>query len=381
MSTQGGQEQNPVGNAATPVPTMSNEELSEQMHHLHAALQTSLYLNEQLKQRSEAMEGNLNVALGRQTALKMATPEYFDGNRTKLENWIYQIRIYIFGNQAMFPDEARKVAFALTYLRGEAQDWSRPYIDATVAQQMPPELQDFELFLAQLRAAYGDVDPKGTASTHLLELQQTGSVAEYAAKFRAYKSLSGWNADDQTYKAIFRKNLKPQVRRQIAGKEPENASFSDYVNWVARVDEQLRLVGQETKTTNTPTRTTNNPNTQRTWPRPTQSGSSTFTSTRSNPPSNARDPNAMELDRVRRERQARGECFHCGIKGHISRFCPQRTTKAAVLSGEVETPANDHGATQPEPDLQAQVKKMVQQYIQEQACRANDTTTSDQGFD
>ena len=339
---------NPAGNVANPVPVLSNEQLTQEVHRLHVALQANLDFSKQLQHTSNTMQGDLRVALGKPMALKMATPEYFDGTRMKLENWIYQLRIYIFGNWAMFSDDARKIAFALTYLRGEAQDWSRPYIEAMVSQQMPPELQDFELFLAQLRAAYGDVDPKGTASNHLLELRQTGSVAEYAAKFRAYKSLSGWNADDQVYKAIFRKNLKPQVRRQIAGKEPEDTSFSDYVNWVARVDEQLRLVDQETRVANPPTRTTN----QR------------------------RDPSAREVDQVRCERQAHGDCFYCGTKGHISRFCPQRTTQTAVCSGEAKAAAIDPGPSPHEQTLQTQIKTLVQRCLQEQACRASEPTKS-----
>lgn len=54
-----------------------------------------------------------------------------------------------------------------------------------------------------------------------------------------------------------------------------------------------------------------------------------------------RDPNAMEIDRVEVERRrAAGECFRCGQKGHISRFCPTKRQRVAAVGASSAEPSS-----------------------------------------
>ena len=203
------------------------------------------------------------------------------------------------------------------------------------------------------------MDAPAIAGDKLLGLKQgSGSVADYAAKFRQYKSLTGWGQDNAAYISIFRKGLTSTVLQHIAGKEPEGAAFDDYVNWVAQVDERLRTAGVYTR----------------------GGGSGNASHSRNNnlprpPAPPAKNPDAMDVDKARR---FNGNCYNCGQAGHQSRYCKQKkqTNRAATASIE-EVPATPSPAADPLSEaIKAMVDKQLNEWRSPAASASSTTPTS-----
>ncbi|KAK1221882.1 hypothetical protein PQX77_015302 [Marasmius sp. AFHP31] len=87
----------------------------------------------------------------------------------------------------------------------------------------------------------------------------------------------------------------------------------------------------------------------------------------------ARDPNAMDVDRLSIEAQKdymqKGLCFRCGNQGHISRDCPRRPS----LSYNRNRPSNQNPRTSnPNPtprtgkEVAAHIRAMVQELPEEE---------------
>ena len=170
---------------------------------------------------------------------KMKMPDAFEGDRTVLQDWLDQITLYQYGTMRSSPEHA-KVAFTLSLLRGSALKWAKPIIDDLNSST---SYITHDYLVQQLKNAFSEVDAPAVAADKMLSLRQGSStVADYAAKFRQYKSQSGWGKDNTAYASIFRKGLSPAILQHIAGQERKPESFDDYVNWITKVDEQLPLL-------------------------------------------------------------------------------------------------------------------------------------------
>ena len=271
--------------------------------------------------------------------LKMKLPDTYEGDRSALQDWLDQIALYQYGNMR-YALESRKVAFTLSLLRGNALKWARPIL-ADLSGPSPPALTHEDL-VKQLKAAFSEVDAPAVAADKMLGLKQgSGSVADYAAKFRQYKSQAGWGQDNAAYISIFRKGLSSTVLQHIAGKEPERVGFDDFVNWVAQVDERLRSAGVYGRGGNT-----------------VHTAASRSSHVPRTPAAPAKNPDAMDVDKARR---FNGNCYTCGQPGHQSRFCKQKkqTNRAATATVE-EVPATAPPAVDP---FSEAIKAMIDKHM------------------
>lgn len=236
-----------------------------------------------------------------------------DKDKLSYEAWSGQVRNYISMRPHEFPDERTKCQFAATYLRGPADEWVRPYMDSIHKGEPVAIFDKLDTFLESLAAGYGEADAVAAAENEIMALRQTGTVAEYAARYRALKVKTKWVADDKPWIAWFRYGLSNRFRTDLTLKKmPED--FDGYVKACCVYDDELRAIRATTRTNPIPQRTGTAFQTRQT--------------SNSNQPrtgSSHRDPNAMEVDQISREEALRkGLCFHCGEKGHMSAKCPKR---------------------------------------------------------
>ena len=118
---------------------------------------------------------------------KMKMPDAFEGDRTVLQDWLDQITLYQYGTMRSSPEHA-KVAFTLSLLRGSALKWAKPIIDDLNSSTSYLTHDDL---VQQLKNAFIEVDAPAVAADKMLSLRQGSStVADYAAKFRQYKSVT-----------------------------------------------------------------------------------------------------------------------------------------------------------------------------------------------
>ena len=153
---------------------------------------------------------------------KMKMPDAFEGDRTVLQDWLDQVTLYQYGTMGSSPEHA-KVAFTLSLLRGSALKWAKPIIDDLNSSTSYLTHDDL---VQQLKNAFSEVDAPAVAADKMLSLRQGSStVADYAAKFRQYKSQSGWGKDNTAYASIFRKGLSPAILQHIAGQERKDETL------------------------------------------------------------------------------------------------------------------------------------------------------------
>lgn len=253
---------------------------------------------------------------------KIPAPSFFygtkgvvpDDEKVSFESWSGQVRTYISLRQMEFPDERTKCAFAASYLRGSADEWVRPYTSALHKNEPVPIFDSLTTFFDSLAAAFGEADTVTAAENEILNLKQSGTVSEYAAKFRALKVKTQWEMDKKPWIAIFRHGLSNRFRTDLTLKKMPT-EFDEYVKAACLYDDELRSLRSANRTNNAFIPRTGTVSHSRPQPSPNQ-----------NRTTSNRDPNAMEVDQIDRDEALRkGLCFHCGEKGHISFKCPKRT--------------------------------------------------------
>jgi hypothetical protein len=126
---------------------------------------------------------------------KIADPEYFSGSRPLLIPFLSQCQLKFNGQPSKFPNEASKVLYAGSYLRGPAFSSFQPLLLAANKDppQIVPEFQSFKTFSMSISAVYGDPDLEASAERRLNLLSQTTSIVRYNAEFQQLSQYVEWN--------------------------------------------------------------------------------------------------------------------------------------------------------------------------------------------
>src|ERR1700761_7343049 len=214
-----------------------------------------------------------------------------------------------------------------TYLKdGNPKTWY--YL---VKTHSAPLLSDFPAFLAAFRAKFADPNFPRTALRLIKALKQTGSCANYAARFR--ELLLHVQFSEQTKLDQFKEGLKATVRDHVRNVRPKPATFDEYVALAIDFDNDLHedeLAARERAKDSH-----SHVNTSRSAPRtaaPTPSASAATSSAAST------DVIPMEVDAVKfrgpltqeekDHRRRLNLCMYCAGAGHNADACPNKSSKA-----------------------------------------------------
>lgn len=270
---------------------------------------------------------------------KIADPEYFSGSRPLLIPFLSQCQLKFNGQPSKFPNEASKVLYAGSYLRGPAFTWFQPLLLAANKEppQIVPEFQSFKAFSKSISAVYGDPDLEASAERRLNVLSQTSSVARYNAEFQQLSQYVEWN--DASLKNRFYLGLNDTIKDWLAN-EPAPKNLKDLVDKATRYDSRRHERLLEKRASSSHSAGPQNTSSQHTSPRtpppapPLQDHGVGTTSTGTGglkiPPTSpdgtvpmelgARHITAAERDR----RRVNKLCFYCGEPGHSVFTCPTK---------------------------------------------------------
>lgn len=260
---------------------------------------------------------------------KVAHPEFFHGQRNKLDTFITQVTMVITLQPSRFPTENSKVLYAGSFLRDTAFLWFQPFVTKDPA---PEFFNSFKLFCKELQTMFGDPDQIATAERQLYNLKQRSSASAYIADFTRYAAVVNWN--DEAFAAQFYRGLKDVIKDELA-RSPKPKDLKTLQEVAVRIDTRLfeRQVerGDRDRTHFVP-----NSASQR-YQTPYKS---TFTKTtvtpnfmaRQNPPDHAQMVTSTNLkpkafrgrlppaEYERRKQQ--NLCLYCGEKNHTVQSCP-----------------------------------------------------------
>jgi hypothetical protein len=260
---------------------------------------------------------------------KIPNPERFDGTRTKLRQFITQLRL----KAATYTDEQAKLRLATNSLTGEALEQIQPFV-----QNDRIDLPDLAGLITILDTAFGNPNRVAEAEAKLATIQQgTREFSSYYAEFQRHAAEVTW--DDVAKLAAFRRGLSYRLKSDLISVPEKPTTIAAFVALCNRLDIERRALQSES---NRPTPSTSRPRTSTTPVPSTQSGTHAGPMDLS---ANRKNSTASPLKvspEERAKRMAEGRCYRCGEVGHISRECPignKAPLKAAATSTEASTEA------------------------------------------
>ncbi|GME32995.1 putative retrotransposon gag protein, partial [Neofusicoccum parvum] len=130
-----------------------------------------------------------------------------------------------------FGNDADKVRYASTFLRGAAEKWFRPYKRETQEKphwqwslQTQAIFSDYRTFAKQLQDAFSTIDEAKRTNQILFRIQQKKSVLDYTAEFQEAAYVAGEHSD-YTLRQLYYRGLKDEIKEAMSyHDEPETLS-------------------------------------------------------------------------------------------------------------------------------------------------------------
>jgi hypothetical protein len=255
-------------------------------------------------------------------------PPEFDGrDKHFCTKFISHVNLYVTANPILFPTDRDKIAFAVSYLRGQAFDWFEPHLLKSEEDKAKDELlNNYDTFTKALVRDLGDPDRKRNITTQLQNLRQLGSAASYSTKFFQLASALNW--DDEALCAQFYAGLKSEVKDAMVYADAEPANVNELSTIAIKLDNRLHERRLEGKPRNSFARQGPQP--------PFRSSSRTGSAPNS---SSSSGPRPMDLDATkttrfkpltneeRLRRMKENLCLYCGKSGHRVDSCPEKARK------------------------------------------------------
>jgi len=126
---------------------------------------------------------------------KACIPNTFSSTELdKLNNFLFQYRLYFCANLVQFDTDIVKINFAITYLTGVAQDWFEMGLNQEDQSILQDWLSNWNLFVDELHRHFGLSDPVGEAVNMLdnLHMKPGDKISTYNVDFIHYASQLGW---------------------------------------------------------------------------------------------------------------------------------------------------------------------------------------------
>lgn len=208
-----------------------------------------------------------------------------------------QVSLYILTNASCFPTDETKVAFALSYLSGDANLWGQPLLRKLLDNDNIEPIK-FSDFSSNFRATFFDTDRKNRAEKELRALVQTKTAAQYVIKFNLLAPTTGWELS--TLISHFKQGLKTEIRLQMIDKNFEK--LEDITSLAVKIDNEIHGI---------------------------RSNDSLINHTIASTTRISVDPDAMDISAfsITREeydrRRINGLCYNCGLGKHLASECRQ----------------------------------------------------------
>lgn len=256
---------------------------------------------------------------------KLSLPEKFNGDRTKFRGFANQVRLFMFMQPLRYPTAASQVGLVGTLLTGTALNWFSP-----ILEKNSPLLYDFEGFMEEFMACFGEVDKKKVADQKIRSLRQGGrSASIYASEFRQLSCDVDWGSEMALIRQ-FQWGLREDVKDLLLTLN-DATSLSEAITQAVKCDNRLFLRRQEKKSS--------------LFNHPPVVASSTSPSNNEFNDVKVCDPMQIDITQIkgplsyeeRERRKKEGLCFYCGSKDHKLTNCPKKPTQFHIRETKLNT--------------------------------------------
>ena len=175
---------------------------------------------------------------------KCHTHKDFDGNEAKYKTWLRMTGTYFRVNSSLFPDDACKIYFALSYMNtGRAADWAEHFMDTHTRDGVLtlPEGTTWKKFIDLLNETFDLKKTKDKVRVDLSILKhKLGKLEEYIMDFTALASRAGYllagDAGNPILSQIFLEHLNPQLREKIETQKEPPDKIKDIISGARKFD-------------------------------------------------------------------------------------------------------------------------------------------------
>jgi hypothetical protein len=235
----------------------------------------------------------------------------------------------------------------LSFIKGPAvHEWNMLQVNWLMTRArtgaLPTEEFLYDTIEAVFRSAFTDTMSvqRAKAEFHLISMER-GDLDGYVSKFERLARLAGYDLNSSLVLDRFGSKLIPGLYAAIVNGPDEPVTWTDWVRAAQKYQQKYLLVQANLgdRRSKDPAKGQKNRSKEQ-WQQ----------ALRPKP----RDPNAMEIDRVRArqittderaELMKAGKCFTCRKQGHLSRDCPQRSsrprTNARASTSQVKVEDDD----------------------------------------
>ena len=223
------------------------------------------------------------------TFIKLNRPPTFFGLPEQYKGWKEAIDLWINTRPDMFPDDASKINFSLSYMDGAAKEWRSAYMqDNQHNNAYAPGTWD--AFQTSLRTSFVPANEAYISYTQLSKIKQGNStLSEYISRFRTLNHTAGIT-DPNVLIYNFRQGLQTPLLYQTIALNPGNT----IQNWYdqARLADQILQSQLATRATHYEKHPAKNLRHHRFKKK------NSFVPYNRTPQTTERDPYAMDIDRI-----------------------------------------------------------------------------------
>ena len=278
-------------------------------------------------------------SIGSSAKTKVNAPTEYDGSDTKkLRSFLLQCNLVFRANPNQYNTDEKKITFALTYLRGPAQQHFDPYLEAEMEPGFDPVdhpafMTSWREFGQELTLTFGDPNPEATAEAELdvLRMASSQKVQNFLVEFNTITSQLNWGQRALCH-ALYQ-SLPARLKDALSN-APHAETLQELKTAVLTLDrrywERYEERGREFKTSSSSTNPIRN-NT----PRRADPSSKPPTSK----PESSRNLmfNKPLTPEERSRRLAEKLCLYCGKAGHMAAECRLAQRKKETRGRKAET--------------------------------------------
>ena len=298
--------------------------------------------------------------------LGLDKPSPFTGERTKIEIFIQECRVYLQINKRIYTTDDAKVAFFLSLMKDkEALRWKQTYLKSITNQDGDIEFPAIKDFVALLLNHFQPMNQVQDAAHQITMLKQGKKTAEeIIMEFRLLTAQAGYTTDtpsDHLHLVGKLQNiLNPSLVKKIMLLEKPPTTINKWAYKAIQIDGQYRATMDILNRRISEGRTDKGKSGGQKW-------MGYFGKKKEE-----RDPNAMDIDAMTTEKRTalmkKGACFICEEQGHMAKDHNEhmKKKKANVRGASTATPSTSTTTSSSKPKTVKEIHALLQAMTTEQ---------------
>lgn len=167
------------------------------------------------------------------TGIPLAPPERFYGDPRKFETFLNQCRLHFLCKPGVFQDDSAKTAFMMSYMGGNAANWTIPLLERN-----DPVLHSFFDFCLELRKLFDRKSHMLSLDRELLTLRQgSQDLLSYITSFNRLVVETEWPPAKRI--SIFYQGLRGELKDVLAQVVQLPNTCEDLIDLTVQLDHRL----------------------------------------------------------------------------------------------------------------------------------------------